>query len=332
MAGTAGGFAFYTVFQSAVGATIFGFLWGLMIFNLDRYIVSSSGKGDGTEAITWGELKAAFPRIVLAMLLGLIISKPLELKIFEPEITSKLQEFQLEEAQKRKKATEVLFDTDIDSSFAKITVWKEEIKSKEAKRDELANKLQEELAGRTGSGRPGEGPTARQLKSDLKRLEAELTDLRSENDALIKSEREVIAEKKKDRENQLKVNNSAIEGFDGLIIRLHLLHEVAPLISWMITFLFLAIETCPIFFKMMITIGPFDDIKNKREAFTIYKATLEIETKEAELKATQEKIRAAQQEIADLIIEKWKKAEIDKIQQDPESYYKAIKDKNDQIG
>ena len=45
-----------------------------------------------------------------------------------------------------------------------------------------ADKLQEELAGRTGSGRPGEGPTARQIRADLERIQRELADLKSKNE------------------------------------------------------------------------------------------------------------------------------------------------------
>ena len=44
---------------------VFGLIWGLIIFNIDRFIVASTGKGDGTEAITWGELKGAIPRIIM---------------------------------------------------------------------------------------------------------------------------------------------------------------------------------------------------------------------------------------------------------------------------
>ena len=37
-------YALYTVFDSTWIAGVFGLLWGLMIFNLDRYIVSSMRK------------------------------------------------------------------------------------------------------------------------------------------------------------------------------------------------------------------------------------------------------------------------------------------------
>lgn len=67
---------------------LFGFLWGLMIFNLDRFIVSSMKKRNNA----WSEWKMAFPRLVFAVLLAIVITRPLEFKIFEKEINRKLDE------------------------------------------------------------------------------------------------------------------------------------------------------------------------------------------------------------------------------------------------
>jgi hypothetical protein len=57
-----------------------------MIFNLDRYIVLSM-KSFGK---WWRDWLVALPRIALAVLLALVISKPLEMKIFEKEIKAEL--------------------------------------------------------------------------------------------------------------------------------------------------------------------------------------------------------------------------------------------------
>src|SRR5210317_1074043 len=80
------GYALFTVFDSYALAIIFGLVWGMMIFNLDRYIVSSM-KSHGS---FWRDLMVAFPRLAMAVLLALVISKPLELKIFEKEINAEL--------------------------------------------------------------------------------------------------------------------------------------------------------------------------------------------------------------------------------------------------
>ena len=81
-AAVAASYALYTVFDNGWIATAFGMVWGLMIFNLDRYIVSSMRK----EGNTLREFKTALPRIILAVLISIVIAKPLEMKIFEKEI------------------------------------------------------------------------------------------------------------------------------------------------------------------------------------------------------------------------------------------------------
>ena len=80
------GYAMFTVFDDIWISVGFSILWGLMIFNLDRYIVSSIKK-TGT---WWNQVLMAIPRLILAAFLGIIISKPLELKIFEKEVNKQL--------------------------------------------------------------------------------------------------------------------------------------------------------------------------------------------------------------------------------------------------
>ena len=95
MATVAMGFAMHTIFgeNTADGhegnwaITIpVAVVWGIIIFNLDRFIVSTV-KGDGTEKITLAEWGAMLPRLVMAILIGLTISAPLETYIFSKEIT-----------------------------------------------------------------------------------------------------------------------------------------------------------------------------------------------------------------------------------------------------
>ena len=44
MAAIAGSYALFTVFDNLVTAIFFGLIWGLLIFNLDRFIVSTIKK------------------------------------------------------------------------------------------------------------------------------------------------------------------------------------------------------------------------------------------------------------------------------------------------
>lgn len=66
-------------------AGIFAVFWGLMIFFLDRFITNTM-YSDGKVTISWLEFRSALPRIVISILLGIVISAPLELKIFDKEI------------------------------------------------------------------------------------------------------------------------------------------------------------------------------------------------------------------------------------------------------
>ncbi|PTB92450.1 DUF4407 domain-containing protein, partial [Marivirga lumbricoides] len=71
-AALAAAYAFYTVFDNAWAATGLGLLWGVMIFNLDRYIVSGMRKRNRG----FQELKIALPRILLAVMISVVIAKP----------------------------------------------------------------------------------------------------------------------------------------------------------------------------------------------------------------------------------------------------------------
>jgi hypothetical protein len=92
MASFAGGYAFFTAFKSVYLSVPFGIFWGMLIFNLDRYIVASFGVGDGKKTISKQEIIEAAPRLAMAFILGLVISTPLELKLFEKEINVEIAE------------------------------------------------------------------------------------------------------------------------------------------------------------------------------------------------------------------------------------------------
>ena len=91
MAALSGGYAISTVFDSTIVAVIFGIFWGMLIFNLDRLIVNTM-YSDGKVTISWQELVSGLPRIVMAIFLGIVISTPLELKIFEDAIDIQIEQ------------------------------------------------------------------------------------------------------------------------------------------------------------------------------------------------------------------------------------------------
>lgn len=88
LASISGGYAIYFTFNSFFISLLFGLLWGFIIFNLDRYIVSSIKKTGNF----WNEFATASPRFLIAIVLAITISKPLEIKLFDGSITKKMGE------------------------------------------------------------------------------------------------------------------------------------------------------------------------------------------------------------------------------------------------
>ncbi len=153
LAAVSGGFAFHTIFgpkgdaidisamttiADLLGSVGFGLVWGAIIFNLDRFIVSSTGKGDGTDKVTRKEVIQALPRIIIAIILGFAISAPLEIKILESEINAELQAFQNENTLKLNKETE----TEFIQKRKDIEKRKKEFEDKVADYDEEVNRIQ----------------------------------------------------------------------------------------------------------------------------------------------------------------------------------------------
>jgi hypothetical protein len=87
LAAVSAGYAMYSVFSHWAWALAFGLLWGAIIFNLDRFLVSTMRKYG---VAPHKQFFLALPRIVLALLISLTIARPLEIKIFEKEIGLKV--------------------------------------------------------------------------------------------------------------------------------------------------------------------------------------------------------------------------------------------------
>ncbi len=88
MAAVSGGYAIYFVFNNIAVSIAFGCFWAIIIFNLDRYIVSSIKKTGKFKEEFW----MALPRLLIALVLAISISKPLELRLFENRIAKEMAE------------------------------------------------------------------------------------------------------------------------------------------------------------------------------------------------------------------------------------------------
>jgi hypothetical protein len=87
-----GGYAIFTITKISIYSIFFGVLWGWLILSIDRLLVSSYKKSryaHGFEKFIHNTIKPLTLRLPIAIVLGLLISIPLVLKIFQPEIDKK---------------------------------------------------------------------------------------------------------------------------------------------------------------------------------------------------------------------------------------------------
>lgn len=264
MAMLSGGYALFFVFRNIPTAIMFGVFWGLLIFNLDRFIVNTM-YSDGKHTISWGEIKSGFPRILMAIFLGIVISTPLELKIYESEITVKIEE-------DRKKAKDEYIAQDrerVDSLLQvqaeirdkadnlpqgiALTGQAKDIQEKLTYRQAELNKITNDIASlrqQRSHLNPASNNYAKlsrqinaksanknKLNSDVRQLQGELGAIskdyqeainhsQKQKDDLIKNLQEQIDASKNNMNNNESYNNIIDEEYGGFQARLKAFHEL----------------------------------------------------------------------------------------------------------
>ena len=254
MAFIASSYALFTVFDSIYAAIIFGAIWGLLIFNLDRFIVSTIKKRDSIKS----ELLQAAPRIVLAVIIAVVISKPLEMKIFEKEINQVLLEQKNELTLANKEQLALQYTPKVDELNQTISTLKTEVLTKEAETNALYDTYISEAEGTAGTKLLGKGPVYEEKREKHDAALAELQALKTRNLEKISALEIQIANIDKEYASVVENSQPIIDGFDGLMARITALEELPWLPSFFIFLLFLAIETSPIIAKLLAPKGEYD--------------------------------------------------------------------------
>lgn len=269
MAFLASAYALFTVFDSVYPAIAFGLVWSLLIFNLDRFIVSTIRKRDKLSA----EFLQATPRILLAIIIAIVISKPLEIKIFEKEINTVLLKEKNAMALKNKKEVADYFKTDLDKNKTEVDKLKLEISTKEKEVNTLYETYIKEAEGTAGTKKLGKGPVFKEKIAKHDSSKKELDTLQKTNLAKIAVLEKENKKLEADLDKKVTQTQPIIDGFDGLMARINALNSLPWLPSFFIMLLFLAIETSPIIAKLLSPKGEYDYKLEDLE--TALKATIE---------------------------------------------------------
>ncbi|MCB0608991.1 MAG: DUF4407 domain-containing protein [Lewinellaceae bacterium] len=255
LAGISGAYAFFTVFKSVPLALMLGILWGAIIFNLDRFIVSTIKK----EGSVRRQLVIALPRFLLAVLLATVISKPLELRIFESEIA------EIQDRQKNEKLDLVdrKFQEKIAEKETAIDRLNQEIKTSFEIREQNYQDYKCECDGTCGTGKVGRGSECERKEKKYLQSDREYQELKTDREGQIARIRDEIEALKNENEGAL--TNASDLFSDGLVARISAAGRLPWGPGFFIMLLILMIEVSPILAKILSPRGPYDEMLRRVE-------------------------------------------------------------------
>lgn len=255
------GYAIYSIFGSLLWTFLFALIWGLIIFNFDRFLVSTMRKyGVSKQRQIW----LASPRLLLALLIGLTIARPLELKIFEKEINVKM----VENTHKKIQRNDSLLQLETKNQLAAAEAERQRITTRRQSIEDSLHLLQtayiQEADGTGGSGKRGiEKLTNLKMQAynnALANFTPELKELSiglKTQDSTIATARTAMESKRKGYEQTAQMNQGFLERNKALSD----LSDEESSVWWtslLISLLIILIEIGPILSKLIMPVGPYD--------------------------------------------------------------------------
>ena len=260
MAMISGGYAMYFVFSNFIIAGLFAILWALLIFNLDRFIVNSMYT-DGKDTISWRKLKSAMPRFIMAIFIGIIISTPLEMKIFNDRIETQLLKDNIERINTAKSKSE---------DYSEFKSLQAEQKKLQDERNKLQQELlkaqkdlKEEAEGNALSKKAGHGSIYKDKELYVQQCQYSLNEWDKNNkERLTNIQNRLLLINQNIGQFENKIQNIREDGFAARYEAFAVLKEnnaSLNIVSIMITLLFIIIEITPTFFKLIMIGGPYEE-------------------------------------------------------------------------
>lgn len=268
LASLSGGYAMHYVFNNYFVTIPFAILWGLIIFNLDRYIVSSLVKpvasGKGAFIDFFRELPPAMPRFLLAAIIAIAVSNPIELRLFQKEIDTQLAEdlekFKLD-YQKNSIYKQEIAKLKLALNSEKIT---QDLANSEKQIANLQNDYLEEIQGVTGTKKYGYGIAAKSIENTLNSLKIESDSIKKIYFAKDTTQQTQIAKLEADHQKNFEleiINRTANVGFLARNMALGKLQSTSNVVwatSWFLKLLFLILEISPLLVKLLSPKGIYD--------------------------------------------------------------------------
>jgi len=301
------GYAVYTVFGNWLWTIGFAIIWGLIIFNFDRFLVSTMRKYGVSRR---KQLMMAIPRIALALLIGVVIARPLEMKIFEKEINVKMTK----NLHDKIRLNDSLLAMEYKNQLANAETERQRLLGRKLAIEDTLHNLQsaylQEADGTGGSRQRGIENITR-LKQDafnLARIQfaPELLlieqNMKSQ-DSLISAAKISMEDKRKQFETTAMANMGFLERNKALA---DLSAEEGSVFwaSLLISMLIILIEIGPVLSKLMMPLGPYDIALAKEELLHMANEEGEIRKDKVERFERRKVYHEKQKEMSETLAEK----------------------------
>jgi len=268
LASLAAGYAIYTVFDNWMYAIGFGIIWGLIIFNFDRFLVSTMRKyGISKRKQLW----MAVPRLALALLIGFTIARPLEMKIFEKEINVKMTE----NMHKKIQMNDSLLALENESQINDATKERQRLINRKDAIEDTLHKLQQayvqEADGTGGSGQRGIEELTQLKMNAFDQVRTQFGPEVLQLERKITAQDDILTNAKANVEQKRQDYATAVAASMGFLERNKALSDLSgeeSSVFWsclLISLLIILIEIGPILSKLIMPIGPYDIALAKEE-------------------------------------------------------------------
>ena len=307
LAALSSGYAIYSVFGDWGWTVLFAFIWGLIIFNFDRFLVSTMRKyGVSNRKQFW----MALPRIVLALIIGLTIARPLELKIFEKEISVKVAE----NMHRKILLNDSLLQKENKALIQTATDERNRLVSRKGAIEDTLHRLQQsyvqEADGTGGSMHRGiERLTKLKMDAFTKSESMFIPELNQLASAIL-SQDSILTTAQTTMEEKRRLYEASVNKNVGFLERNKALSDLSDeesSVFWtsvFISLLIILIEIGPILSKLIMPVGPYDIALAKEELTHMAHAENEMRKDRELVNAKQKSYYEKQKAISDQLVKK----------------------------
>lgn len=301
------GYAIYTVFGNWLWTIGFAIIWGLIIFNFDRFLVSTMRKYGVSRS---KQIMMALPRLALALLIGVVIARPLEMKVFEKEINVQMTK----NLHDKIRLNDSLLAMEYKNQLANAETERQRLLDRKLAIESQLHNLQtaylQEADGTGGSMQRGiENITRLKQEAYIKAKDQFATELAQLEEG-IKGQDGILANAKTSMEEKRKEYEKSAIANMGFLERNKALSDLSDneaSVFWaslLISMLIILIEIGPVLSKLIMPLGPYDIALAKEELLGMANEEGEIRKDRIERFERRKVFHEKQKEMGDQLAQK----------------------------